>query len=955
MTSEQITRTVFLRRLIQSGMGALFLSIASFLFPATSQAAFVNITNVSATKDLSCLSQRTGSTFNCTAKEFTVNTAFSAANGTPPFCMAGQEFEFVVDVQLSGSNADRYDIGFFVGQTGNDPATSTSGQLCSVATFPTSPSPWLNLNGNVCGDYLSGGETNNTIDKIKVVCTSDAATNTLQIPYVLTYIQNAGGVCSGPANVLTDTGSKCKSGTASVSGVKSVQVGVWMDVTKATIPSSSTQSFTYTASAPAGYKVIALTGATSLTSTGATGGTYTPASIELATNTTTFTLKGGETARVFMTVAGDGSAQPLTVTETAQAGWDPTAAISCTGPATSNNGTRTMTASLSAAAPSAACTITNTKRPTITMKKISIGDVGSFTFTGDNTWASQTLTTTAANTEVTGTTQILPQYVETTIAETNITGYRLDDLSCIVGGSPVASGTTSYNFLPSYQAVTFDSNVMSPGAEIICTSTSVRRRTLQVIKALNPTADAGKFILSMQYSGVGINTGTTRTTKSGAGGHNTSVSTTVDVTGDMTVYETVGDTSTNLVNYSPSISCNTSPVTSSTGSTTQSFVMPNLDVLCTFTNVRKSASLVLKKQWQVGIPGNSATVSSSGFINNGTSGAVVADSTGNNLGGGSAFTVYSGESGTITETFNVGTANNYNSSIACTGSSGLSGAILTVQPIDTAIQCIITNARKSANLTVRKQWINSDPGTQVNVQSNGMINTAYSGSSSSGGNTLTTGTSVKAYVTEQGTFSETYTVGSASNFVSSVTCTGTSGFDSSTGTLTVNVADTDIICTYSNQAKKPIITVTKNTAVVRDPLNGTNNPKNIPGAVVAYNIEVVNSGPGAVDANTLVISDVIPNNVKLFVGDAGGGSPVSFTDGAISSGLGWVYSGLSNGTDSVDFSNDGGISWNYVPTPDADGYDNNVSHIRFKPTGAMNASSGTNYPSFKVRFLVGVK
>ena len=955
MTSPKRTRVAIGHRLFTSSTCQLFIVLATLLHCSLTQAAFVAIPNVSATKDLSCLSQRTGSGFNCTAKEFTVNTAFSAAAGTPPFCMAGQEFEFIVDVELSGSNADRYDIGFFVGQTGNDPANSSAGQLCSVATFPTSPSPWAALNSNACGDYLSAGETINTIDKIKVVCATDTTTNTLQIPYVLTYVQNAGGICNGPSDVKTDTGSKCKSGSASVSGVKAVQVGVWMDVTKATIPSSSNQSFTYTASAPSGYKVIALTGATSLTTTGTSGGTYTPASIELATNTTTFSLKNGETARVFMTVASDGSAQPLTVTETAQSGWDPTATISCTGPATSNNNTRMMTASLSAAAPSAACTITNTKRPTITMKKISIGDVGSFTFTGTNTWASQTLTTTASNTEVTGSTQVLPQYVETTIAETNISSFRLDDLSCIVAGSPVAYGSTSYDFQSSYQAVTFDSNVMSPGADIICTSTSVRRRTLQVIKVLNPTIDAGKFVLAMQYDHVGINTGNTQTVSSEIGGHNTNVSATVDVTGNMVVSEAVGDTSTNMANYSPSISCNTSPVTSSTGSTSLAFVMPNLDVLCTFTNIRKSASLVLKKQWQVGIPGDTATISSSGFINNGTSGAVVADSTGNNLGSGTAFTVYSGESGTIAETFNVGTANNYNSSIACTGTNGLSGAILTVQPIDTAIQCIITNARKSANLTVRKQWINSDPGTQVNVQSNGMINTAYSGNSSSGGNTLTTGTSVKAYVTEQGTFSETYNSGSASNFVSSVTCTGTSGFDSSTGTLTVNVADTDIICTYTNQAKKPVITVTKNTAVVRDPLNGTNNPKNIPGAVVAYNIEVVNSGPGAVDANTLVISDVIPNNVKLFVGDAGGGSPVSFTDGAISSGLGWVYSDLSNGTDSVDFSNDGGISWNYVPTPDADGYDNNVSHIRFKPTGAMNASSGTNYPSFKVRFLVGVK
>ena len=153
---------------------------------------------VPATKDLTCAGFRQSTDLNCTAGEFTVSPTFSAAPGTPPFCIAGQAFNFQIDLRLSGSNANRFDIGFFVGQNGNDPRLSTSGNICSVATFPnnTSPevTPWYNADGNACGDYTAAGDYTQTINEIKVVCQSTGtATSDLAIPYVVTYRQNTGG------------------------------------------------------------------------------------------------------------------------------------------------------------------------------------------------------------------------------------------------------------------------------------------------------------------------------------------------------------------------------------------------------------------------------------------------------------------------------------------------------------------------------------------------------------------------------------------------------------------------------------------------------------------------------------------------------------------------------------------------------------------------------------------
>ena len=59
---------------------------------------------------------------------------------------------------------------------------------------------------------------------------------------------------------------------------------------------------------------------------------------------------------------------------------------------------------------------------------------------------------------------------------------------------------------------------------------------------------------------------------------------------------------------------------------------------------------------------------------------------------------------------------------------------------------------------------------------------------------------------------------------------------------------------YTVQA--PVLAVTKQNKIISDPINGTTNPKMIPGATVEYCIVVANSG--AVAANAVSISDTLP-------------------------------------------------------------------------------------------------
>ena len=58
----------------------------------------------------------------------------------------------------------------------------------------------------------------------------------------------------------------------------------------------------------------------------------------------------------------------------------------------------------------------------------------------------------------------------------------------------------------------------------------------------------------------------------------------------------------------------------------------------------------------------------------------------------------------------------------------------------------------------------------------------------------------------------------------------------------------------------PVLTVTKTSTLISDPVNGTTNPKAIPGAVMEYCISVANAA-GAATATSLGVSDPLPSTV----------------------------------------------------------------------------------------------
>ena len=148
-------------------------------------------------------------------------------------------------------------------------------------------------------------------------------------------------------------------------------------------------------------------------------------------------------------------------------------------------------------------------------------------------------------------------------------------------------------------------------------------------------------------------------------------------------------------------------------------------------------------------------------------------------------------------------------------------------------------------------------------------------------------------------------------------------------------------------ATAAVLTVTRISNVVSDPVNGTSQPKRVPGSVLGYTTTVSNAGKGTVDSGTLVIADLVPANTSLYVA----ASPiVTFTDGTTASGLVLAPANVSYSRQAG-----GGAPFTYTPVADASGYDAAVTGIQVAPSGTMKAASGGTQPAFSVSFKVKVR
>ncbi len=148
------------------------------------------------------------------------------------------------------------------------------------------------------------------------------------------------------------------------------------------------------------------------------------------------------------------------------------------------------------------------------------------------------------------------------------------------------------------------------------------------------------------------------------------------------------------------------------------------------------------------------------------------------------------------------------------------------------------------------------------------------------------------------------------------------------------------IITNSRDPANAVLEISKQSTIVSDPVNGSVNPKAIPGAIIRYTIEVTNQGDAPVDTSSIQISDILPPDISY-----NGASPIIFTDGAISSGL-----DSFNPATMASFSEQPSGTAPYGYAPDTTGFDPNVTGLIINPSGTLAASNGSNDPSFTISF-----
>jgi hypothetical protein len=542
----------------------------------------------------------------------------------------------------------------------------------------------------------------------------------------------------------------------------------------------------------------------SKTSQGGVGGFTFTGTNGWANQTITTTTAGTAVSGAVQTLAAAGVA--TTLTESIPVGYSMTAA-SCSGigagTATPNlaAGTITLDAAATAAGNVIACSVTNTKLPTIQVSKTSQGGVGGFTFTGTNGWTSQTITTVTAGTAVSGAVQTLTAAgTATTLTESIPVGYAMTAASC----SGIGAGTATPNLAAG--TIALDAAAIAAGNVIACSVTNTKLPTIQVSKTSQGGVGGFTFTGTNGWVSQTITTATAGTAVSGAvqtltsAGVATTLTETIPVGYAMTAASCSG---IGAGTATPNLAAGT--IALNAAATAAGNV-----ISCSITNT-KLPTIQVSKTSQGGVGGFTFT-----GTNGWTSQTITTATAGTAVSGAVQTLAAAGVATTLTESIPVGyamTAASCSGIGAGTATPNLAAGTIALDAAATAagnvISCSVTNTKL--------------PTIQVSKTSQGGVGgftfTGTNGWTSQTITTVTAGTAVSGAVqtlTAAGvatTLTESIPVGYA---MTAATCSGigagTATPNLAAGTIALNAAATAagnvIACSVTN-SKLPTVQVSK--------------------------------------------------------------------------------------------------------------------------------------------------
>ncbi|PIF77781.1 hypothetical protein CLU95_4960 [Variovorax sp. 54] len=370
--------------------------------------------------------------------------------------------------------------------------------------------------------------------------------------------------------------------------------------------------------------------------------------------------------------------------------------------------------------------------------------------------------------------------------------------------------------------------------------------TLQLAKAWSAgsnTNDVARIVATTGGSNFfgASNTATFTATAPAAGNSGTPVGVNI---GNVITLPAETLTTGTLANYNTVLSCTVNSGTmASTLSGTNGQVSNTLtvalgdigkDIVCTYTNTRKTATLQLAKSWNpTSVTGNVANI---GATTGGAANTTAFASTAPTANTSTTVTVAAGNTITFpAETMSSGALANYTTVLSCTAGGGttantLSGTngqatnTLVIGAADEgkAIVCTYRNTPKTSTLQLAKAWgANSLTGNvaSIGVSSGGTNNTAAF--TATAPTAATSGTAVTVATGNTITLpAETLTTGTLANYNTVLACTADGGTTANTlsgtngqntNTLVVGAADAGkaIVCTYTNTPKQATLQIAK--------------------------------------------------------------------------------------------------------------------------------------------------
>lgn len=905
-----------------------------------------------------CAASRMGSNLGCTAGDVSI-TGIAVAPGSPTSCVGGTTFLVDLDITVNFATPDRWDIGIFLAHDGKDPQTlpaNGGATSCSVGILPTS-SPFLDLDPNggtdTCGDgngAINGGVGSGVVrlTNVPVACQAISMSGgNLYIPFVVSWDNQSspsGATCTSIADPVPNTVSKCNAPKTTVA--TEVAYGT---VNAVILPAISKTDGVAARNPgdPTTYTVV-------ITNT-----TGQPLSNAVFTDPVAANLTVGS---VSCSAAGGATCPATTVAAMQGAG------ITIPAMPVSSSVTFTVNATLAATpAPPGTSTVTNTARVTVAGESNTASDTDTIIGAVFSDLSTSTKTVVDLNGGEADPGDVLRYTV--TLKESS--------------GNP-AFGVVVTDQIPalvnSFAVVTIPAGATnsSTGVGTGSNGTGYLNVSGITVPANGTVTVVFDVTIAAASPGSQINNVATVTNPGGPGGNPPAPTVTVSPSNVLTTANKIlylyGGSATpyKMSRTKPAGAPTTAAIASGgaaiwdgnwDGSTTVPLQIDNTIASATATFYLSSGgeAQVRKAEARLYCSNTPAVYATSGTYDLGD----VTAATGpysfnlttlvggftfpytcttpnywvlrlqNDSSNGRAISVVPVSGGDYSRV-NLNSSNVINVNAPTFYDAPYpAGAVVSSVLMGTTIyiRSVISDPFGSFDISAASIDITNPLGTKV-VNAAAMTEKISSGASK---------TYEYAYVVPAG--------GPGGYWAARVNATeGTEGTVSDDAVATVQVA-----------IPMPSLLIVKTVQTIWDPVNGGASPKAIPGAFVDYTITVNNTGPGPVDLDTTVVTDPIPANTELFVGDFDGSGPslgpVLFTDGAIPSGLSYTFDTLISPTDDLMFSGNYGTDL-YLKgntAPDGNQCDPTVTNIMVPLNGVFSGAVGSNYPSFSLKFRARIK